>query len=80
MLAMIKYLITSLPLSNKFLKQLSGTNPLFIGEEKFFQAMLKVATMSKRFADTELEELDTQLKMIKLAPDLKAQFWMKVLF
>ena len=70
MLAMIKYLITSLPLSNKFLKQLSGTNPLFIGEEKFFQAMLKVATMSKRFADTELEELDTQLKMIKLAPDL----------
>ena len=58
--AMIKYMISRLPLKNKFLKDLAFSNPKMIDSTHFVTGMIRVAKSTKRFSDTDLDYLDTQ--------------------
>lgn len=83
---MIKYLISHLPLDNNLLKELSQTNPVMMESNQFAAAMLKVAKITKRFSESELQNLDNQLKFVTLSRSLPKydekidtydQFWLK---
>ena len=70
MVEMTKYLVSHLPLENSFLKDLTYTNPQAIGKEHFVSAMMRIANYTKRFSDCELQNLDNQLKCLKLITDV----------
>ena len=70
MLKMIRYLMSHLPIEDKFLMDLAYSNPSAINEEKFVLKMLNVAKHTQRFTEGELERLDNQLKSLKLLTKL----------
>ena len=67
LVAMIKYLVSHLPLQNKLLKQLTYTDPNFLDGAKFSTAFVNVAKMSGRFSNEELIKLCDQLVLVKLS-------------
>ena len=66
-LSMIQYLITRLPFGDKFLREMTGSHPKLICESLFVPSMIKVAKLSRRFSNEEMENLNNQLNMIKRA-------------
>ena len=70
MQAMIKYMVSRMPLKNKFLKDLAFSNPKMIDSSQFVPGMIRIAQCTKRFSNQELDCLDTQLKMVKLTMNL----------
>ena len=69
---MIQYLVKRLPVLNKVLKDIAFTDPMLIDNGKFATAMMRVAKATERFTVDELDNLDNQLKMVKLTKDLPA--------
>lgn len=67
---MLKYLMSHLPLQDKFLRDISYAHPVAISHQEFIPAMLRAAKFSKRFSDVELNSLDEQLKVLKMSPSI----------
>ena len=70
MITMINYLVDHLPLDSKFLKDLSFSNPTMIESTDFAPALIRVAEATKRFSDTEIQSLNTQLIVLKMCENL----------
>ena len=64
------YLVSNLPIKDKFLKDLSFSDPTNIASNNFTAALTRVAKTTRRFTDVELQNLDNQLKLVQLAPNL----------
>ena len=68
-----KYLVSNLPIKDKFLKDLSFSDPTNIASNNFTAALTRVAKTTRRFTDVELQNLDNQLKLVQLNPNLPYQ-------
>ena len=70
MIKMTKYLLSHLPLENNLLKDFSYISPHAIEKEKFVSTMMRIAAFTKRFSDTELQNLDNQLRCLQVTTDI----------